>query len=93
MPGSPRRIFRNFTTAQIQQLIAAGFDRAIYGQIESLAGQNHSSTTRFDLSLSDLFFEANFELGVRGVGAANPPQVIYQDFSGLRQNTTVQMGD
>ena len=83
MPGSPRRIFRNFTTAQINQLIASGFDRAIYGQIESLAGQNHSSTIRFDLSLSDLLFEANFELDQRN--ATTPPQIIYQDYSGLRQ--------
>ncbi len=78
MPGSPRRIFRNLTDAQLTQLQNAALDRALFGQLESLAGQGHSSTTKFDLSVDDLLFELNYELGVRGLGTPNLPQKVYQ---------------
>lgn len=74
--GSPSGIFESFTTAQINQLIATGFDRAVFGEIISLAGQNHSSTTAFSMSTEKLLQEANFILRQRGLLPAKPQKVV-----------------
>ncbi len=77
MPGSPRRIYRNLTDAQLLQLQASFFERTVNGSFTSLSGQGHSSQTEFG-DLEDQQFELAFEMGVRGLGVANPPQIVYQ---------------
>lgn len=79
--GSPSGIFDVFTTAQLNQLVASGFDRTVFGQIEALAGQNHSSTTRFDMSLEKMLQEAQFILRKRGIGCPAPPTKVYENFN------------
>jgi len=83
---SPRRLFRNFTTAQIQQLLDSGFDRALYGTFTSLSGGSKSSGIQ-NMDLSELLMEANYELGIRG-GTLGPSKT-YQDFTGNRPPITV----
>lgn len=83
---SPRRLFRNFTTEQIQQLLDRGFDEALYGRFTSLSGASQSSSIR-DMDLGELLMEANYELGIRG-GTLGPTKT-YQDFTGNRPSITV----
>ena len=83
---SPRRLFRNFTTAQIQQLLTSGFDRALYGTFTSLSGGAKSSGLE-NMDLGELLMEANYELGIRG-GTVGPTKT-YQDFTGIRPAITV----
>jgi hypothetical protein len=83
---SPRRLFRNFTTSQIQQLLDSGFDRALYGTFTSLSGGAKSSGIQ-NMDLSELLMEANYELGIRG-GTLGPTKT-YQDFTGNRPSITV----
>lgn len=83
---SPRRLFRNFTTAQIQQLLDRGFDEALYGRFTSLSGASQTSSIR-DMDLGELLMEANYELGIRG-GTIGPSKT-YQDFTGNRPPITV----
>jgi len=83
---SPRRLFRNFTTAQIQQLLDRGFDEALYGRFTSLSGASQSSSIK-DMDLGELLMEANYELGIRG-GTIGPSKT-YQDFTGNRPPITV----
>lgn len=83
---SPRRLFRNFTTAQIQQLLDRGFDEALYGRFTSLSGASQSSSIK-DMDLGELLMEANYEIGIRG-GTLGPSKT-YQDFTGNRPPITV----
>lgn len=83
---SPRRLFRNFTTAQIQQLLDRGFEEALYGRFTSLSGASQSSSIK-DMDLGELLMEANYELGIRG-GTIGPSKT-YQDFTGNRPPITV----
>jgi len=83
---SPRRLFRNFTTAQIQQLLDRGFEEALYGRFTSLSGASQSSSIK-DMDLGELLMEANYELGIRG-GTLGPSKT-YQDFTGNRPPITV----
>lgn len=83
---SPRRLFRNFTTAQIQQLLTSGFDRALYGAFTSISGGQKTSGIE-NMDLSELLMEANYELGIRG-GTLGPSKT-YQDFTGNRPSITV----
>ena len=84
MAGSPRRIYRNYSDAQLLRLKDALFQRELEGSFTSLSGQNHSSQREYS-NAEDQLFELNYELGARGLGAANPPTVVYQDFTGLKQ--------
>lgn len=78
---SPRRLFRNFSTAQIRQLIDRGFDEALYGKFTSLSGAGKSSSIK-DMDLETLLFEANYELDIRNETQA--PDKIYMDLTGYK---------
>jgi len=61
---SPSRIFRNFTTQQLTDLIAAAASQAIDGWFASLSGGAKSAgIQRMDPAM--LLFEANAELDYR----------------------------
>ena len=76
---SPQRLFRNFTTDQINQLIASGFDRMLNGSFTSLSGGGKSSSNQ-QFDLETLLREANAELDERNgtPRAARVEQRLFQ---------------
>lgn len=80
MAGSPQRIFRSASDAQIQAIIDAGIGRAINGAFTNLSGAQKSSTREF-MDLEKMLFEAEYEKALRA--GTLPPTRLYQDFSGL----------
>lgn len=82
MAGSPRRIYRNLTNAQLDAVIAAAIERTTNGAFTALSGQGHSSSQEF-VDPSDMLFEANYEKAIRANSL--PPQKVYQDMSTYQQ--------
>lgn len=82
MAGSPRRIYRNLSDAQLLQIRDAALDRIINGSFTNLSGAQKSSTREF-VDPQDMLFEAEYEIGSRAGTLA--PSRTYQDFSGLNQ--------
>ena len=83
---SPQRLFRNFTTAQLDALIASAADRAVNGTFTSLGGGSKSSSIE-NMSIEDILREVNYEKGIRA-GTLGPSKT-YQDFTGNRPPNTV----
>jgi len=78
---SPQRIFRRFSTLQIQQLIQTGFDSVLNGRFSSVSGSAKSGSLDL-LPLETLLFEANYELGIRnGTGL---PSKVQMDLTGYK---------
>ncbi len=79
--GSPRRIYRAYSNAQLQALFDSLVQAQIEGRFTSLSGQGHSSQSEFGDMESQLF-EVTYEMGVRGMnGVVNPPNKVYMNFN------------
>ena len=80
---SPKRIFRSFSTEDIEAQRDAAALRLLSGSFTSTSGGGKSSTRAFEAA-SDVLFEANYELEVRNGTVA--PSRTTQDFSQLQEH-------
>lgn len=81
MAGSPRRIYRAYSDAQVIALFNSLVDAQINGRFTSLSGQGHSSQSEF-ANMDDQLFEATEEMKARGLNGLTPtPTTIYQVFN------------
>lgn len=88
MAGSPRRIFKGLTLAELNALKANFLSRIADGTFTQLGGAMKNSTREF-IDPTDALFEVNYELQV--LAGTLGPTVVYQDFTGpRRQPNTIQ---
>jgi hypothetical protein len=80
--GSPRRIFKGLTVAELAVIKAAALERVTSGTFTQLGGAQKNSTIEY-MKIEDILDEVNYELSV--LNGTVGPSTVSQDFSGLRQ--------
>jgi len=83
MAGSPRRIFRSYTNAELLELRTSLMERMRDGAMTALSGAQKSASFEF-ANMEDQMFELDYELRARGIapsGATVGPNVVYQNFA------------
>ena len=82
--ASPKRLFKNFTTAQLNAVLASAVTRATSGEFTSLSGAQKSSSKAW-MDLQAMLVEINFEIDLRN--GVSRPQTVLQDLTGVYSNT------
>lgn len=72
--GSPQRLFRFLTDAQLEELRTEGYSAALEGQFISTGGAGKAGTKQ-RLDLATFLLELNAELQARGLVDARPQKV------------------
>lgn len=76
--GSPKRIFKNATTPEIEGAYDAALARLTNGEFTSLSGGGKSSTRKF-VDPAFIMDEAQYELAIRNRTLG--PSKVYQNFA------------
>lgn len=78
--GSPRRLFKGKSVAQLLVLQATFEDQLVNGRFTNSSGAQKSQTVEYGIAPDHGLFEANYELQILGY-IAPIPTVIYQNFA------------